>query len=267
MAKDYEEWLLKNDTNILLRTNAIEGKEPGDSLSNLVKGSVYKLSMMDNGLSVKINSSYKPLTASAKILDINYGDKSDEAYLVIVQNNEEVLKNKKIRLFYYPDINNRKSTELKDKYTVIKELKTQQSGILEVCCYHDNKVYSSINDVFVLTKPVAPKLSLSDGMLHITCDDSSGLLKKGLIDGYALTVIDSKGNSVLLKIDKTSVDIPLTDSGAIDVKNNAIAGNVLKSEGSDAGKFKDVYDVDAYNRALDTLTGSSILLILKGMEI
>ena len=258
LAKDYEEWLLKNDTNILVRTYAIEGKEPSDSLPNLVKGSVYKLSTIDKSLSAKIESNYKPLSSSAKILDINYGDKSDEAYLVIVQNNEEVLKNKKIRLFYYPDINNIKSMELKEKYTVIKELKKQTSGILDVCSYHENKEYSSVNDVFILTKPDAPKLSLSDGMLNITLDDSSGLLKKGLIDGYALTVIDSKGNSVLLKIDKTSVDIPLTDSGAIDVKNDAIAESVLMSEGTDSGKITDVYDVDAYNRALDTLTGSQV---------
>lgn len=258
LAKDYEEWLLKNDTNILLRTFAIEGKDPDDSLPNLVKGSVYKLSAMDNSLSAKVNSSYKPLSASAKILDINFGDNTDEAWLVIVQNNAEALKNQKIRLLYYPDINNKKSTELKEKFTVIKELKTQKSGILEVCSYHDSKEYSSINDVFVLAKPAAPKLTLSDGMLHVTCDDSSGLLKKGLIDGYALTVIDSKGNSVLLKIDKASVDIPLTDSGAIDVKNKAVAGSVLKSERSDAGSYKGVYDVEAYNRALDILTGSSM---------
>lgn len=71
-------------------------------------------------------------------------------------------------------------------------------------------------------------------------------------------MIDSKGNSVLLKTDKSSVDIPLTDSGSIDIKNDAIAGNVLMSEGSDTGKVTDVYDVDAYNRALDTLTGSQM---------
>lgn len=69
---------------------------------------MYKLSTTDKSLSVKIESTYKPLSSAAKILDINKGDKTEEAYLVIVQDNEEVLKNKKIRLFYYPDINNKK---------------------------------------------------------------------------------------------------------------------------------------------------------------
>ena len=258
LAKDYEEWLLINDTNILLRTYAIEGKKPADSIPDLVKGSVYKLSTTDKSLSVKIESTYKPLSSAAKILDINKGDKTEEAYLVIVQDNEEVLKNKKIRLFYYPDINNKKSIELKEKYTVIEEVTTQKTGILEVCSYHEDKEYSSVNYVFLLTKPDAPKLTINNGKLQISCEDSSGHLKNGLIDGYALTVIDSKGNSVLLKTDKSSVDIPLTDSGSIDIKNDAIAGNVLMSEGSDTGKVTDVYDVDAYNRALDTLTGSQM---------
>ncbi|NLB81793.1 MAG: hypothetical protein GX800_09365, partial [Clostridiaceae bacterium] len=258
LAKDYEEWLLKNDTNILLRTYTIEGKKPADSLPDLVKGSVYKFSNAARSLAVQIDSTYKPLSASAKILDTSKVDKVDEAYLVIVQNNEEVLKDKRIRLFYYPDINNKKSTELKEKYTVIKELGKQMSGILEVCSYHEDKEYSSENHAFLLTKSEAPKLTLSNGKLQITCEDGSGLLNDGMIDGYSLTVIDSKGNSVLLKLDKASVDIPLTDSCAIDVKNDAIAKNVLMSEGSDVGKYKDVYDVDAYNRAIDTLTGSQM---------
>ena len=258
LAKDYEEWLLKNDTKILNRTYAIEGKESSDSLPDLVKGSVYKLSTDNKSRSVKIESRYKPLSASANILDINVGDQSDEAYLVIVQNNEEIVKNKDIRRFYFPDINNIKSTELKEKYTVINDLKTKASGILEVNAYHGTKEYSSVDDVFILTKPTPPKLSLSGGKLNITLDDSSGLLKKGLIDGYVLTVIDSKGNSVLLKVDKTSVDIPLTDAGAIDIKNNAVSGSVLKDGGTDTGKYSKVYDVDAYNRAVDTLMGSQM---------
>jgi|LSQX01.3.fsa_nt_gb hypothetical protein len=266
IAKDYEEWLMKNDTNILNRTNAVEtlarsydedGNKYTDFMPHLIKNHVQKLPTSNKSLLVRFDSSYKPLSAAAKILDIDLGDESDEAYLVIALNNEELLKNKKMKRYYYPDINTKKSIELKEKYTVIKEFKKQLSGILEVNCYHDDKEYLSVNDVFVLTKPDAPKLSLRDGMLHVIFDDSSSPYKKVIVDGYALTVIDSKGNSVLLKTDKTSADIPLTDSGAIDVKNGAISGSVLKSEGADAGKYKDVYDVEAYNRALDTLKGGS----------
>jgi hypothetical protein len=258
LAKDYEEWLLLNDTNTLLRTYAIEGKKPSDSMPDLVKGSVYRFSNANRSLAVQIDSTYKPLSASARILDINQGVIADEAYLVIVQNNEEVLKNKKIKLYYYPDINSKKSTELKEKYTVIEDPKAQTSGILEVCSYHEDKEYSSENHAFLLTKPEAPKLTLSNGKLQITCEDSSGLLNDGMIDGYALTVIDSKGNSVILKINKRTVDIPLTDAGAIDVKNDALSGSVLMSEGKAAGKYSDIYDVEAYNRALDTLMGNTM---------
>ena len=180
LAKDYEEWLLINDTNILLRTYAIEGKKPSDSLPDLVKGSMYTFSNKARSLAVQIDSTYKPLSSAAKILDINKGDKTDEAYLVIVQNNEEVLKNKKIKLYYYPDINSKKSTELKEKYTVIEDPKAQTSGILEVCSYHEDKEYSSENHAFLLTKPEAPKHP-SNGKLQI-CEDNSGLLKDGLID-------------------------------------------------------------------------------------
>lgn len=258
LAKDYEEWLLINDTNILLRTYAIEGKKPSDSLPDLVKGSMYTFSNKARSLAVQIDSTYKPLSASARILNISKVDKVDEAYLVIVQNNADILKNKKIKLYYYPDINNRKKLELKNKYTVIEELKAQAGGILEVCSYHEDKEYSSENHAFLLTKPEAPKLTLSNGKLQITCEDNSGLLKDGLIDGYALTVIDSKGNSVILKTNKRTVDIPLTDAGAIDVKNDTLSGSVLTSEGKETGKYSEIYDVEAYNRALDTLTGNTM---------
>lgn len=258
LAKDYEEWLMLNDTNILLRTYAIEGKKPSDSIPDLVKGSVYTFSNKARSLAVQVDSTYKPLSASARILDISKVDKVDEAYLVIVQNNADILKNEKTKLYYYPDINNRKKLELKNKYTVIEDLKTQAGGILEVCSYHENKEHSSENHAFLLAKPEAPKLTLSNGKLQITWEDNSGLLNDGLIDGYAVTVIDSKGNSVIVKTDKRNVDIPLTDAGAIDVKNDAISGSVLMSEGKAAGKYSEIYDVEAYNRALDTLTGNAM---------